>query len=101
MVRSLLTQSPRLNWTNRQLTAQAQWDVVRIAFAKCFPKLKLDLTVNFSKYHDSRIDRAVQEGAPVIDDVVFIQDLHVFPRWNDQGLLLKYKSPTFDDIVCA
>lgn len=61
--------------------------------------MRLDLTVDFSKYHDSRIDRAVQAGAPITDDVVFIQDLHVFPRWADQGLLLPYKPPTFNDIV--
>lgn len=79
--------------------AQAQWDVVRTAFAKRFPKLKLDLTVDFSKYHDSRIDRAVQEHARITDDIVFIQDLHVFQRWTEQGLLMRYKPPTFNDIV--
>jgi ABC-type Fe3+ transport system substrate-binding protein len=70
-------------------------------FAQRFPKLKLDLTVDFSKYHDSCIDRAVQEGAPITDDVVFIQDLHVFPRWAEQNILLRYKPPTFDDIVSS
>ena len=84
-----------VQWLTQDPTAQAQWDVVRAAFAKRFPKLGLDLTVDFSKYHDSRIDRAVQSGTHIAD-VVFIQDLH--PRWTEQNVLLNYKPPTFDDI---
>ena len=77
--------------------AQAQYDALRTAFAQRFPKIELDLTVDFSKYHDSRVDRAIQEDRHIAD-VCFIQDLHVFPRWNEQNVLLRYKSKTFDDI---
>ena len=46
------------------------------------------------------MDRAVQEDGQ-LPDVVFIQDLHVFPRWTEQNLLLPYKPPTFEDLYSS
>jgi ABC-type Fe3+ transport system substrate-binding protein len=57
----------------------------------------LNLTVDFSKYHDSRIDRAFFAGEEETD-VAVLQTVHDFPRWKGQNRLLLYKPPTFDDI---
>lgn len=60
--------------------AQAQWDTFRSFFMKRFPKIKLELTVDFSKYHDCRADRAIAKNEHYAD-VIFLQALHDYPRW--------------------
>jgi ABC-type Fe3+ transport system substrate-binding protein len=70
---------------------------VRSLFSKRFPKIKLDLTVDFSKYHDSKLDRYLQAGKHYAD-ILFLQDLHVYPRYKEQNNLLPYKPPTFYDL---
>lgn len=77
--------------------AQAQWDTFRTAFTTRFPKIKLDLTVDFSKYHDSRADRAIAKGEHYAD-VIFLQALHDYPRWKHEGRLLHYKPPNHTNI---
>jgi ABC-type Fe3+ transport system substrate-binding protein len=72
--------------------AQAQWDTFRSFFMKRFPKIKLDLTVDFSKYHDCRADRAIAKGEHYAD-IIFLQALHDYPRWKHEGRLLLYKPP--------
>ena len=77
--------------------AQAQWDTFRSFFMKRFPKIKLDLTVDFSKYHDCRADRAHAKGEHYAD-VIFLQALHDYPRWKAEGRLLLYKPPNHKNI---
>jgi ABC-type Fe3+ transport system substrate-binding protein len=77
--------------------AQAQWDSFRALFMKRFPEIKLELTVDFSKYHDSRADRAIAKGEHYAD-VIFLQALHDYPRWKHENRLLLYKPPNHRDI---
>ncbi|KAJ9606488.1 hypothetical protein H2200_009449 [Cladophialophora chaetospira] len=77
--------------------AQAQWDAFRSIFTKRFPKINLDLTVDFSKYHDCRADRAIAKGEHYAD-VIFLQALHDYPRWKQEGRLLLYKPPNHKNI---
>ncbi|EME84330.1 uncharacterized protein MYCFIDRAFT_134075 [Pseudocercospora fijiensis CIRAD86] len=78
--------------------AGSQGDDLRTAWAAQYPDVKLNLTVDLSKYHDNRIDRAYQEGIHVAD-VAVLQTLQDFPRWKQEGKLLNYKPATFDDIL--
>lgn len=70
---------------------------MRNAWAKAFPKIPLNLTVDLSKYHDSNIDRSLQLGSEYID-VAALQTLHDFPRWKSQGRLLPYKPSVWEKI---
>lgn len=80
--------------------AKQQGDAVVEAFESRFPGISLSLTVDLSKYHDSRIDRAFSEGNETTD-VAILQTLHDFPHWKEQGRLLKYKPAVWDDIYAA
>ena len=76
----------------------SQGSSVRSAWAQQFPDVKLNLTVDPSKYHDNRIDRAHLEGIHVAD-VAVLQTLQDFRRWKQEGKLLSYKPATFEDIL--
>lgn len=78
-------------------TENSQGDNVRTAWAKAFPKIHLNLTVDLSKYHDSNIDRSRQLGSEYVD-VAALQTLHDFPRWKSQGRLLPYKPAVWESI---
>ncbi|KAI5360228.1 hypothetical protein Slin14017_G097890 [Septoria linicola] len=80
--------------------AGSQGDGVRQAFAQAYPDVKLNLTVDLSKYHDNRIDRAHLEGIHVAD-VAVLQTLQDFRRWKSEDKLLNYKPATFEDIIYA
>ncbi|KAJ8067554.1 hypothetical protein OCU04_004894 [Sclerotinia nivalis] len=67
------------------------------AWAARFPKISLDLTVDLSKYHDSRIDRSYWNNNET-DDIAILQTLQDFQRWKEEGRLLFYKPPTFADL---
>ncbi|KAL3422843.1 ABC transporter [Phlyctema vagabunda] len=77
--------------------ADAQGDGVRKQWEDRFPTIQLDLTVDLSKYFDSRIDRAYYAKNETVD-VAVLQTLQDFQRWKDQDRLLFYKSPTFEDL---
>lgn len=62
--------------------------------------MKLDLVVDFSKYHDSKMDRYLEAGKHYAD-ILFLQDLHIYPRYKQQNVLLHYKPPTFDDLYTS
>jgi len=70
---------------------------VRQAWKQRFPDIPLNLTVDLSKFHNGRIDRAFYEGGHLAD-VAFLQTLQDFPRWKAQNRLLYYKPAEFDDI---
>ncbi|CAD6444776.1 c1fef3eb-e1b6-4183-ae95-45c47b09c6f1 [Sclerotinia trifoliorum] len=77
--------------------AGVQGQAIRDAWAARFPKISLDLTVDLSKYHDSRIDRAHWNNTDTVD-IALLQTLHDFQRWKEEGRLLFYKPPTFADL---
>lgn len=77
--------------------SQAQWDGFRSFFMSRFPKIKLVLTVDFSKYHDGRADRANAIGEHYAD-IIFLQALHDYPRWKKENRLLYYKPPNHKNI---
>ncbi|KAH8800350.1 hypothetical protein F5884DRAFT_810075 [Xylogone sp. PMI_703] len=78
--------------------AQSQSASTVAAFTARFPKIKLNLTVDVSKYHDSRVDRQYEISGEDGADVAFLQTLHDFDRWKRTGRLLPYKPPTWNSI---
>ncbi|KAF6831093.1 extracellular solute-binding protein family 1 [Colletotrichum musicola] len=74
-----------------------QQDALKAAFEKRFPGMTLNLTVDVSKFIDGNIDRQLSQGNVYIDSVI-LQTLQDFPRWDEQGALLRYKPLLFDKI---
>ncbi|WP_275382111.1 ABC transporter substrate-binding protein [Xenorhabdus bovienii] len=66
-------------------------------FRKIFPKINLHMIVDYSKFHNARIDLQLQNNT-LKPDVVQLQVLHDFPRWKDEGHLLEYKPAGFSKI---
>lgn len=100
MVNCLYIQSEIQSFTDTLFNppAGSQGDGVRSAWEARFPDIKLNLTVDLSKYHDNRIDRAFYEQKHVVD-VAVLQTLQDFPRWKQENRLLFYKSNTFMDLL--
>ncbi|MEU7501751.1 extracellular solute-binding protein [Streptomyces griseofuscus] len=67
-----------------------QADYLKTAFAKKYPKIDIDVVVDFSKNHDARVDNQIDEHK-VVADVVQLQTLDNFPRWKKAGALQRYK----------
>ncbi len=76
-----------------------QQDSTIQAFKAAFPNINLNLTVDLSKYHDSKIDQELAAKDLKVD-VAMLQTLHDFDRWKSQGVLLNYK-PVGSDHVPA
>lgn len=74
-----------------------QQDAVKAAFEKAFPGMKLNLTVDLSKYHDGNIDEQLANGKVYVD-TLGLQTLQDFPRWKEEGALLNYAPLGFDKI---
>ncbi|KAL7905873.1 Fe3+ ABC transporter periplasmic protein [Trichoderma velutinum] len=68
------------------------------AFNARFPKIKLNLQVELSKYIDSRIDRQFQKNQQDGADIAILQQLNDFDRWNRDGRLLPYKPASWNNI---
>lgn len=68
------------------------------AFNARFPKIKLNLQVELSKYIDSRIDRQYQKNQHDGADIAILQQLNDFDRWNRDGRLLPYKPASWNNI---
>lgn len=64
------------------------------AFQQQFPDIKLTMVVDYSKFHDVRIDTQFANGK-LIPDVTHLQTLQDFTRWKQQGRLLPYKPAGF------
>ncbi|KAG7448642.1 ABC-type Fe3+ transport system, periplasmic component [Guyanagaster necrorhizus] len=75
-----------------------QQDSVIQAFQEKFPKINITLTVDLSKYHDSVIDRSLNQTGIAGTDVAHLQTLHDFIRWKEEGRLLSYKPAGWDQI---
>lgn len=74
-----------------------QQDSLKTAFGKRFPGMTLNITVDVSKYHDGNIDQQLVEGNVYVDSVI-LQTVHDYPRWDQDGALLRYKSLNLDKI---
>lgn len=80
--------------------AGEQGDTMRQAWKANFPDIALNFTVDLSKYHDTRVDRAyLFDNGSSVADVVLLQVLSDFPKWKAQGRLLQYKPPSYDDLL--
>ncbi|WP_030435168.1 ABC transporter substrate-binding protein [Actinoplanes subtropicus] len=71
-----------------------QQDATKQAFRSQFPDINLKIIVDYSKYHDVRVDNQLATNS-LVPDVVQLQTLQDFPRWKDQGVLLPYKPAGF------
>lgn len=77
--------------------APDQQDGNRAGFEAAFPGVKVEIVVDLSKYHDSRIDYQLSTDTLVVD-VAQLQTLQDFPRWKEEGVLLNYKPIGWDRI---
>lgn len=67
------------------------------AFRSRFPKMKLHMNVDFSKFQQARIDLQLQSDT-LEADVVQLQELQNFPRWKSEGVLQFYKPRNFTKV---
>ncbi|MFG2780724.1 ABC transporter substrate-binding protein [Streptomyces prunicolor] len=74
-----------------------QQDATKAAFRKRFPEMDLTLIVDYSKYHDVRVDNQFATDT-LVPDVVQLQTLQDFTRWKEQGRLLPYKPAGFSKV---
>ncbi|KAF1324028.1 Abc transporter, partial [Globisporangium splendens] len=74
-----------------------QQNRLKAAFNAAFPKINLTLVVDYSKYHNVRVDNQLETNT-LVPDVVALQTLQDFPRWKDEGKLLNYKPANFSQI---
>ncbi|WP_329222979.1 extracellular solute-binding protein [Streptomyces sp. NBC_01485] len=77
-----------------------QQDGVRAAWRERFPDVDLTLIVDYSKYHDVRVDNQLATGT-LVPDVVQLQTVQDFTRWKAQGRLLSYKPAGFSKVYDA
>jgi ABC-type Fe3+ transport system substrate-binding protein len=82
-------------------SAVSQGDPTIAAWQARFPDIKLILTVDVSKYHDSRVDRQFQRDGSDGADVAVLQTLHNFGRWKREGRLLPYKPLKWEDVYSS
>jgi len=73
---------------------------VRTAWAARFPKVELTAVVDYSKYHDVRVDNQLATGT-LVPDVVQLQTVQDFTRWKAQGNLLSYRPAGFSKLYDA
>ncbi|KAG8623719.1 hypothetical protein KVT40_008695 [Elsinoe batatas] len=67
------------------------------AFQAAFPLIKVNFTVDLSKYHDGRINNQFQDG-DFYADVAVLQTLQGFDNWKAKGWLQNYKPASFDKL---
>ncbi|KAG7390658.1 hypothetical protein PHYPSEUDO_007120 [Phytophthora pseudosyringae] len=72
-------------------------DALQEAFQQRFPEINFTLIVDYSKYHDVRIDNQLETDT-LVPDVVALQTLQDFTPWADEGKLLTYKPAGFPNI---
>lgn len=71
-----------------------QQDATKAAFLARFPAMSMTMVVDYSKFHNVRIDNQRATNT-LVPDVVQLQTLQDFPRWKSQGRLLQYKPAGF------
>lgn len=77
-----------------------QQDGIKKAFETRFPGMKLNVIVDYSKFHDARVDNQLATGT-LVPDVVQLQTLQDYPRWKQEGVLMNYKPKGWDKIYPA
>jgi len=77
-----------------------QQDATKAAFKARFPDIALTLIVDYSKYHDVRVDNQLATGT-LVPDLVQLQTVQDFVRWKEQGRLLSYKPAGFSKVYDA
>ncbi|TCO50381.1 hypothetical protein EV646_102455 [Kribbella antiqua] len=77
-----------------------QKDFTKQAFLTRFPKMKLTTVVDYSKFHDVRVDNQLATGT-LVPHVVQLQTLQDFTRWKKQGKLLPYKPAGFSQLYTS
>lgn len=75
----------------------AQQDGTAKAFRAAFPKIDFQVVVDYSKYHNVRIDRQLRDGA-LVPDVTHLQTTFDFDRWKAQGVLMPYRPAGFAQV---
>ncbi|MET8978262.1 extracellular solute-binding protein [Streptomyces sp. NPDC004539] len=78
----------------------SQQDATKAAFTQAFPDIDLTIVVDYSKYHDVRIDNQLATDT-LVPDVVQLQTLQDFTRWKAQGHLLPYRPAGFSKLYDA
>ena len=73
---------------------------IKAGFERTFPGLKIDIVVDLSKYHDTRIEEELLRKDLKVD-VAHLQTLHDFDDWARRGLLLPYRPVGFDQVPDA
>ncbi|KAJ5491852.1 hypothetical protein LT330_009114 [Penicillium expansum] len=81
--------------------AVSQGESTIAAWQARFPEIKLNLTVDVSKYHDSRVNRQFQRNGTDGADIAVLQTVQDFGRWKREGRLLPYKPLKWEDIYTA
>ncbi|KAJ5776384.1 uncharacterized protein N7511_001395 [Penicillium nucicola] len=81
--------------------AVSQGDSTIAAWKSRFPDIKLNLTVDVSKYHDSRVNRQFQRDGTDGADIAVLQTLHDYGRWKREGRLLPYKPLNWEDVYSS
>ncbi|KAJ5881348.1 uncharacterized protein N7529_000020 [Penicillium soppii] len=81
--------------------AVSQGDPTIAAWQARFPDVKLNLTVDVSKYHDSRVNRQFQRDGTDGADIAVLQTLHDYGRWKREGRLLPYKPSKWEDVYSS
>ncbi len=74
-----------------------QQDAAKLGFLSQFPDIDLTLLVDYSKYHDVRIDNQLATGT-LVPDVVQLQTLQDLERWKKAGVLRDYKPAGFSQV---
>jgi len=74
-----------------------QDDFLKNAFAQKFPKMNINIVVDYSSTQNARIDNQVAERH-VVADVVHIQSFDDYPRWKKEGVLERYKPLGWDKV---
>jgi ABC-type Fe3+ transport system substrate-binding protein len=77
-----------------------QQDRTKQAFLARFPDVKLTMVVDYSKYHDVRVDNQLATGT-LVPDVVQLQTVQDFVRWKKAGVLRPYKPAGFSALYPA
>lgn len=67
------------------------------AFNAAFPDITLNMIVDYSKYHDVRVDRQIATGT-LVPDVTHLQTSFDFPRWQRLGVLQEYEPAGFSQV---
>lgn len=79
---------------------QDQVEGTRQAFRAQFPDIKLTMIVDYSKFHDVRVDNQLATGT-LVPDVVQLQTLQDFTRWKSLGVLQPYRPAGFSKLYPA